>query len=100
MSQSKWKETHTPKCYECERLDWKEEAHPTSHEPEEDMICASCNKSYRDGCKKTHHHSGFACGDIQDIRTLWCGCYAHKECQKDGDKCIVHGQQKSEINEI
>jgi hypothetical protein len=65
---------------------------PVDHAPQEDELCASCGEPYMRGCKERHHHNSYVgCWDYQDIRKLWCGCYAHKECQKSGNVCREHG---------
>lgn len=60
----------------------------------EDEFCASCDRHYFIGCKVDHHHWGLCVADgMQDIRALWCGCYAHKTCQRSGNHCRQHGAQ-------
>jgi hypothetical protein len=64
------------------------------HAPMADELCASCGEPYFDGCKLEHHHTAYCIADgMQDVRTLWCGCYAHKECQKSGNICREHGSR-------
>lgn len=41
---------------------------------EEPSYCPVCNEEMGD-----------------DVRQLTCGCYAHKECQKDAPVCKTHG---------
>jgi hypothetical protein len=62
------------------------------HSPIPPETCASCGVAYYEGCPRTHHHSAwFDCYDFSDIRSLWCGCTAHKGCQKSGNVCREHG---------
>lgn len=62
-----------------------------SRDPIAPEICASCGKPYFDGCPQEHEHTMFCLDGISDVRTLWCGCYAHKSCQKGGNVCREHG---------
>ena len=61
-----------------------------SDEPNQVELCASCGTPYMETCDQRHHHDAY-CISISDTRALHCGCTAHKECQKSGNECLVHG---------